>query len=115
MTGSPAEVTVSVPATSANLGPGFDALGIALDLRDTVRVRVEGQSAPSLTIHVEGEGAASVPRDASHLVVRALHLTYDAMELPRPRLTVWCANRIPQGRGLGSSAAASSAGVLAAR
>ena len=61
-------VRVSVPATSANLGPGFDALGLALELRDEVRARVE--DAPGVAVHVEGEGAQSLPRDATHLVVR---------------------------------------------
>jgi homoserine kinase len=106
---------VSVPATSANLGPGFDALGLALSLRDEVRVRVEPASAPPVTLHVEGEGAVAVPRDASHLVVRALHATYGRLGLHPPHLTMWCANRVPHGRGLGSSAAATVAGVLAAR
>lgn len=109
------EVTVTVPATSANLGPGFDALGLALSLRDEVRVRLEPASAPEVTVHVEGEGAGSVPRDASHRVVRALHATYDRLGIPRPHLTMSCTNRIPHGRGLGSSAAAAVAGVLAAR
>lgn len=109
------EVTVSVPATSANLGPGFDALGLALSLRDEVRVRIESNSAPEVTVHVDGEGSATVPRDASHLVVRSLLATYDDLGFPCPRLTMWCRNRIPHGRGLGSSAAAVVAGVIAAR
>ena len=109
------EVTVTVPATSANLGPGFDALGLALSLRDEVRVRIEGDSAPEVTLHVDGEGSGTVPRDASHLVVRSLLATYDDVGLARPRLTMWCRNLIPHGRGLGSSAAAAVAGVVAAR
>ena len=109
------EVTVTVPATSANLGPGFDALGLALSLRDEVRVRVEGLSAPAVTVHVDGEGADSVPRDGSHLVVRSVYSVYDSMGLDRPALSLWCTNRIPHGRGLGSSAAAAVAGVLAGR
>lgn len=109
------EVTVTVPATSANLGPGFDSLGLALALRDEVRVRVEAAAAPEVTIHVEGAGSGTLPRDASHLVVRSLHTAYDGLGLPRPHLSVWCTNRIPQGRGLGSSAAAVVAGILAAR
>jgi homoserine kinase len=109
------EVTVSVPATSANLGPGFDTLGLALSLRDEVRVRVEPRSAPPVTVHVEGEGAGSVPRDSSHLVVRALHTAYGRLAGEPPHLTLWCTNRVPHGRGLGSSAAAAVAGVLAAQ
>ena len=116
MTAAPGtEVTVRVPATSANLGPGFDSLGLALALYDDVRVRVEPDSAPPVTLHVEGEGAASVPLDGSHLVVRALHAALDALDLPRRPLTMWCTNRVPHARGLGSSAAATVAGVLAGR
>jgi homoserine kinase len=108
-------VRVRVPATSANLGPGYDALGLALSLFDDVVVRVEGDGAPPVTLHVEGEGETDLPRDASHLVVRALHATLEALGAPRPNLTLWCTNRIPHGRGLGSSAAAAVTGVLAGR
>lgn len=108
-------VRVRVPATSANLGPGYDALGLALSLHDDVVVRVEDVTAEPVTVHVDGEGAAELPRDASHLVVRALHATLDALGAGRPNLTLWCTNRIPHGRGLGSSAAAAVSGVLAGR
>lgn len=105
-------VRVRVPATSANVGPGFDALGIALGLYDEVEVTV----APSdLRIEVTGEGAASVPRDEGHLVVRSLRATLDALGIGLPGLVLRCVNRIPHGRGLGSSAAAIVAGVMAAR
>lgn len=112
-TGSPLEVTVSVPATSANLGPGFDALGLALEMRDVVRARRE--PAGTLTVHVTGQGESSLPRDERHLVVRAVHAAWDALDEPRTGVTLWCRNVIPHGRGLGSSAAAVVAGVLAAR
>lgn len=114
MTG-PEEVTVAVPATSANLGPGFDALGLALELRDEVRVRVAADDEPPVTVEVEGEGAATLPRDASHLVVRSTLAAFADLGMPAPRLALHCTNRIPHGRGLGSSAAAVVAGVLAAR
>ena len=114
MTG-PEQVTVAVPATSANLGPGFDALGLALELRDEVRVRVAADGEPAVTVEVVGEGAATLPRDASHLVVRAALAAFDDLGVPAPRLGLHCTNRIPHGRGLGSSAAAVVAGVLAAR
>ena len=114
MTG-PREVTVAVPATSANLGPGFDALGLALELRDEVRVRVASDDEPSVTVEVVGEGAATLPRDASHLVVRAALAAFADLGVPAPRLGLHCTNRVPHGRGLGSSAAAVVAGVLAAR
>jgi homoserine kinase len=109
-----APVRVRVPATSANLGPGFDALGLALSLHDEVEARV----APSgLSIEVSGEGAAEVA-DAGekHLVVRAMRAAFDALPGGQPPgLALRCVNRIPHGRGLGSSAAAIVAGVLAAR
>lgn len=108
-------VRVRAPATSANLGPGYDALGLALSLHDDVTVRVEDVGAPPVTLHVEGEGASDVPRDASHLVVRALHDTLDGLGQAPLHLTVRCTNRIPHGRGLGSSAAAAVTGVLAGR
>ncbi|HTE74873.1 MAG TPA: homoserine kinase [Actinomycetes bacterium] len=114
MTG-PAEVTVAVPATSANLGPGYDALGLALELRDEVRVRAAAADQPAVTVEVVGEGAATLPRDASHLVVRAVLAAFADLAVPAPPLVLHCTNRIPHGRGLGSSAAAVVAGVLAAR
>lgn len=108
-----APVRVRVPATSANLGPGFDALGLALGLYDDVVVRVTDE--PGLTVDVAGMGAATVARNARNLVVRAMRTTFDRLGT-RPRgLEVVCANRIPHGRGLGSSAAAIVAGVVAAR
>jgi len=107
-------VLVRVPATSANLGPGFDALGLALSLYDDVAARV---TPSGLSIEVSGEGAADVA-DAGekHLVVRAMRAAFDDLggEQP-PGIAVRCVNRIPHGRGLGSSAAAIVAGILAAR
>jgi homoserine kinase len=107
-----APVRVRVPATSANLGPGFDALGLALSLYDDVVVRVADDG---LFVDVAGEGADSVPRTRRHLVVRALHAGFDALGGQPRGLEVVCANRIPHGRGLGSSAAAIVAGLTAAR
>ena len=105
-------VSVRVPATSANLGPGFDAFGLALSLYDEVAVRATGSG---LTIEVTGEGAGEVPRDEKHLVVRALLAALEALGEPAANgLELRCVNRIPHGRGLGSSAAAIVAGVLAA-
>jgi homoserine kinase len=107
-------VRVLVPATSANLGPGFDALGLALSLHDEVEARVTGSG---LDIEVSGEGAADVA-DAGekHLVLRAMRVAFDDLGVPQPPgLALRCANRIPHGRGLGSSAAAIVAGLLAAR
>ena len=107
-----APVRVRVPATSANLGPGFDALGLALSLYDDVVVRVADEG---LFVDVAGEGADSVPRTRRHLVVRALQAGFDVLGGQPRWLEVVCANRIPHGRGLGSSAAAIVAGLAAAR
>jgi homoserine kinase len=107
-----APVRVRVPATSANLGPGFDALGLALSLYDDVVVRVADEG---LFVDVAGEGADSVPRSRRHLVVRALQAGFDALGGQPRGLEVVCANRIPHSRGLGSSAAAIVAGLVAAR
>lgn len=105
-------VRVRVPATSANLGPGFDALGLAVSLYDDVVVRVADTG---LVVNVAGEGADHVPRTERHLVVRALRAGFDALGGQPPGLEVGCANRIPHSRGLGSSAAAIVAGLAAAR
>jgi len=106
-------VRVRVPATSANLGPGFDALGLALARHDVLEVRALATDA--VVVEVEGEGAGEVPGDASHLVVRALRAALDVAGAPQTGLHLRCVNRIPHGRGLGSSAAAVVAGIVAAR
>jgi homoserine kinase len=110
-------VTVSVPATSANLGPGFDSLGLALGLRDVVTVEaVEPvHGAPPVVVEVRGEGEGAVPDDEQHLVVAAVLAGLAHARAARPALRVTCLNAIPHGRGLGSSAAASVAGLVAAR
>lgn len=108
----PGDVRVRAPATSANLGPGFDALGLALALYDDVSARVtEG----GVAVEVTGEGAGELPTDASHLVVRAMFAAFDEMGGRPPGLAVSCVNRIPQARGLGSSSAAIVAGIQLAR
>jgi homoserine kinase len=111
---STARALVRVPATSANLGPGFDALGLALQLHDEIEVRA---TASGLDIQVSGEGADDVgDAGEKHLLVRAMRAAFDDLGGPQPGgLAVRCVNRIPHGRGLGSSAAAIVAGVLAAR
>lgn len=101
-----------VPASSANLGPGFDALGLALALHDEVSAEVvAGQT--RVTVH--GAGAGELPADHRHLVVQALHAGFGALDEPPPAVALTCRNRIPQARGLGSSSAAIVAGVLLAR
>jgi homoserine kinase len=106
-------VTVRPPATSANLGPGFDAFGLALELRDEVTVQVT--PGPGLSVEVVGEGADQLPLDERHLLVRALRAGFDALGGQPAGLRVSCRNHIPHGRGLGSSSAAISAGLIAAR
>ncbi|GAB3678075.1 homoserine kinase [Angustibacter aerolatus] len=104
---------VLVPATSANLGPGFDSLGLALDLHDDVRATVV--DGPTRVV-AEGEGGDEVPDGDEHLVVRALRRALDAVGAEQPvGLHLVCRNAIPHGRGLGSSAAAVVAGVELAR
>lgn len=105
-------VRVRVPATSANLGPGFDACGLALALYDDVVVQA---TRSGLQVDVEGEGAAAVPRTEKHLVVQALRTGLTALGGQPDGLALRCTNRIPHGRGLGSSAAAIVAGLVAAR
>lgn len=106
-------VRVRVPATSANLGPGFDSFGLALGLYDEVTARVTGGG---LDVTVSGEGAGTLAPDESHLVVRAMRRGFDAYaDGQPPGLAVDCVNQIPHGRGLGSSAAAIVAGLVAAR
>lgn len=105
-------VHVSVPATSANLGPGFDSLGLALSLRDELTAEVgEG----GLVVEVTGAGADAVPRDESHLVVRSMRAAFELMGSQPPGLRLACTNVVPHARGLGSSSAAIVAGVVLAR
>jgi homoserine kinase len=105
-------VTVRVPATSANLGPGFDSVGLALTLHDTVTASVRPAG---LDVHVTGAGAGEVGRGEGHLVVRAMRAAFTAVGGQPPGLELHCRNEVPQGFGLGSSAAAIVAGLLTAR
>lgn len=106
---------VRVPATSANLGPGFDTLGLALGMHDEIELSVRQDAAPGeVTVEVSGEGAGRVPRDERHLVLRAACATFDLVGVERPALHLACRNVIPHSRGLGSSAAAAVAGIAAA-
>jgi len=105
-------VRVEVPATSANLGPGFDSLGLALELRDRLEAEVLDQG---LVVEVAGHGADTVPRDGSHLVVRAMRAGFDALGEQPAGLRLACDNAIPHARGLGSSSAAIVGGLALAR
>jgi len=105
-------VTVTVPATSANLGPGFDCLGLALDLHDTLTAEVVDTG---LEVEVVGEGADDLPRDESHLVVKAMRRAFEHVGVEQPGLRARFENAIPQARGLGSSSAAIIGGLALAR
>ncbi len=106
-------VRVKVPATSANLGPGFDTLGLALALYDELTVTV--REAPGAAVEVHGVGEGEVPTDESNLVVRSIAHAFAAAGVAVPGLDLVVFNSIPHGRGLGSSGAAIVAGVIAAK
>jgi homoserine kinase len=109
-----ASAIVRVPASSANLGPGFDSVGMALGLWDECHATVD--EAPGLRIEVEGEGSGAVPLDASHLVYRTMLRAWSSEGVEPPAgLTLRCRNAVPHGRGLGSSATAIVTGIVAAQ
>jgi homoserine kinase len=105
-------VVVRAPASSANLGPGFDALGLALSRHDVAVVRV---TSGGLDIEVSGEGQETAAAGEDHLVVRAMRAAFDVLGGQPPGLALRSLNTIPHSRGLGSSAAAIITGILAAR
>lgn len=106
------EVTAVAPATSANLGPGYDSFGLALrELYDVVTCEA---TTAGLEVVVSGEGADEVPRDESHLIVRSIRAAFDVMGVAQPGLRLTCRNGVPHGRGLGSSAAAVVSGLTLA-
>jgi len=102
--------TVRVPATSANLGPGFDALGLALTLYDTVSAELSEVT----SVEISGEGAGELPTDEKHLIVKAMRETLAELGFDAAGIKLTCVNTIPQARGLGSSSAAIVAGVTLA-
>jgi homoserine kinase len=106
-------VRVVVPATSANLGPGFDSAGLALGLVDELVAMASDD--PGVLVEVSGEGEDSVPRDESNLVVQCMQLAFDWLGVRPAGFVLRCANRIPHGRGLGSSAAAIIGGLALGR
>lgn len=107
-----ASVTVEVPASSANLGPGFDSIGLALGITDTVQATVNGEG---LQIAVDGHGAEAVPTDETHLVWRSALAAWQRLGIEPPAgVVLRCRNKIPHSRGLGSSAAAIVAGMATA-
>ena len=104
------KIVIRIPATTANLGPGFDCLGIALDIFNEVTVA----QAHSLNITVQGEGAGQISLRQDNLVYRAIATVFTKLGKPVPELSLNCLNRIPLARGLGSSAAAVAGGLVAA-
>jgi homoserine kinase len=102
--------SVRVPASSANIGPGFDALGLALGIHLECRFR----PAPRLTIEVHGRDSASIPATEDNLIWQTALAVAEKMRLPMPPIELRIDNQIPLGKGLGSSAAALTAGVVIA-
>jgi homoserine kinase len=106
-------VTVRVPATTANLGPGFDTLGMALAVYDELQMTVREK--PGATVRVIGVGEGEVPTDETNLVVRSIAHTFAAVGQELPGLDLVAHNTIPHGRGMGSSGAAIVSGIMAAK
>lgn len=107
-------VRVRVPGSSANIGPGFDCIGLALGIWDDYVVTVVSE--PGLSIDVEGEGAGQVPCDERHLVHRSMLRAWELLGVQPPAgLQLSCRNAVPHGRGLGSSATSIVAGIVAAQ
>lgn len=105
------DVTVEVPATSANLGPGFDSLGLALDYFDTLTASVVERT----EVTVDGEGAGRLPLGERHLVVRSMRRAFEHVGVKASGVRLHCVNRIPHSRGMGSSSAAIVGGLAIAR
>ncbi len=105
-------VAVRTPASAANLGPGYDTLGLALTMRDRLEAEVLDDG---LEVDVRGAGADDLPRDRSHLVVRAMDAAFDLLGERPAGLRLTCDNAIPHARGLGSSSAAIVGGIVLAR
>lgn len=102
------KLTIRVPATSANMGPGFDCLGMALDLWNTISIEF-GESG----FIIEGEGVTNLPKDNSNLVYSSFERIFLSIKKPIPDVRIICKNEIPMGRGLGSSSAAIVGGLFA--
>lgn len=108
---------LTVPATSANLGPGYDCLGLAFELRDDITITARPRQHPEephVEVTVSGQGAEDLAQDASHLVVAVVERILAAKGYELPDLSVQAENRIPHSRGLGSSAAAIASAVVTA-
>ena len=103
-------ITIKVPATSANLGPGFDALGLALGLWNESTF----EFADDFTVYLEGEGKGRLPAGKNNMIIRAAQKLAERVDKELHPFVVHCVNHIPPGSGLGSSAAATLTGLLAA-
>lgn len=103
------KVVVKVPATTANLGSGYDCIGMSLDMWNELTV----ERSDKFEIFAEGEGATELPLDNTNLVVKALEATFKKLNCQVPSLKYNLKQRIPHGRGLGSSSAAIVAGCIA--
>ena len=107
------KVVVEVPATTANLGPGFDTLGMALTIQDRLSATVV--DAPGILVDVHGVGEGEVPTDETNLIARSMAHAFASKKIPMPGIHLEAHNVIPHGRGLGSSGAAIVSGVMAAK
>ncbi len=107
------KVVVEVPATTANLGPGFDTLGMALTIHDTLTATVV--DTPGIRVEVHGVGEGEVPTDETNLIARSMAHAFASKKIPVPGVHLEAHNVIPHGRGLGSSGAAIVSGVMAAK
>lgn len=108
-------IRVRAPATTANLGPGFDCLGMALDLWNLLEVRQAGEAVDGQPlVQIIGEGADELATDQSNLVYQAMGFLFREADQEMPPIRLCCRNQIPLSRGLGSSAAAIAGGLVAA-
>ena len=101
-------VTVRAPATTANLGPGFDSIGMALDMWNELTI-----TRGDFSVSTEGEGADLVPQDTRNLIVTGVNAVFNHIGEPIPGLQYHCKNVIPFARGMGSSSAAIVSGLVA--
>ncbi|MEY5146332.1 MAG: hypothetical protein RL224_646, partial [Actinomycetota bacterium] len=105
------KLKVTVPATSANLGPGFDSLGMALAHYDEYELET---TSSGVEIQIAGEGAKTAAKDENNLIFRSIQLVFDSVGEKLPGIKLNCRNSIPHGRGMGSSGAAVAGGVMLA-
>ena len=102
-----------MPATTANMGPGFDCLGMALDIWNTIVVETDAIESGAEKVVVSGEGKDSLSTGSDNLVYSSFQHVYDGLGLSLPPVRISCSNAIPLARGLGSSSAAVAGGLLA--